>query len=269
MKRATRLRTPEPYRRPALERRAGSKGCESRSSAARRGPRRERSPGKELIATGQQWSVEDEELDCGAKPRGRENGAGATAAVTQCGCGRVDFFEGCEPRRGDLRFRPNQCRRPKRLAEMADDARGNATNPMIGSGVQQTRDSRSGASRRGGAKPRGRNAMSRLEAPTRTAARATVMWRSGRPRACRLRDEGVGSRGRADRPLLRQRHGGAAYRGTAPGIRKAPHGARPRVYIASTTAVPERRSRCESSRLPATPQKRPARSGLATNGTLQ
>jgi len=40
---------------------------------------------------------------------------------------------------------------------------GNAMNPRIGCGMQQARNSRSGGSRRGGEKPRGRNGTARVE----------------------------------------------------------------------------------------------------------
>jgi hypothetical protein len=94
------------------------------------------------------------------------NGKGATATVTWCGCGRVEFFEGCEQRRGECIGTPADrvpvsYRRPGRFRNPVS---GNAANPMTGSGMQQARDLSSGGSRRGGAKPRGRNGIPRQAA---------------------------------------------------------------------------------------------------------
>ena len=70
-----------------------------------------------------------------------ENGKGATATVTWCGCGRGESFEGCENRRGEgigtpdgTWIRPGVAREP--------DLSRNATNPRTGSGMQQARDLR-------------------------------------------------------------------------------------------------------------------------------
>jgi len=78
----------------------------------------------------------------------RGNGEGATAAVTRYGC-RRGFFEGFDPaQRGSIG-----------RSDHRSGARGAETraNPRIGSGMQQARASQCGGSRRGGAKPRGRN----------------------------------------------------------------------------------------------------------------
>jgi len=85
------------------------------------------------------------------------NGRRATATVTWCGCRRGDSSEGCEPRCGDGRPAPEPLQATG-VARADGDAR-NAANPRIGSGMQQARDSPSGETRRGGAKPRGRNAI--------------------------------------------------------------------------------------------------------------
>jgi hypothetical protein len=87
-----------------------------------------------------------------------------------------------------------------RSAWQQEDRTGNAANPTIGSGMQQARDSRTprgvvlltekggGASRRGGAKPRGRNGT-----PGLVGQGPKVRWRhragSGRRRACRWRGD--------------------------------------------------------------------------------
>jgi hypothetical protein len=60
---------------------------------------------------------------------------------------------------------------------------GNATNPMTGSGMQQARNLPSGGSRRGGAKPRGRNRIPRLAAsgPNRVGSNVdSGEWTLGR-----------------------------------------------------------------------------------------
>jgi hypothetical protein len=77
----------------------------------------------------------------------------ATAAVTRCGYRRGEFFEGCEARRGERAFASRSA--------SAGTGRGrwrNAANPRTGSGMQQARDLVRGENRRGGEKPRGRNA---------------------------------------------------------------------------------------------------------------
>lgn len=132
--------------------------------------------------------------DSGARPRGRgsprstgngvvrrSNGEGATATATWCGCGRGEFFEGCETRRGKCPVAPNplhfvQYRFGRSMA-------GNAANLMTGSGMQQARNLPSGGSRRGGAKPRGRNRIPRLAAsgPNRVGSNVdSGEWTLGR-----------------------------------------------------------------------------------------
>jgi hypothetical protein len=61
----------------------------------------ERSPWKDGVQFRRQRRGLGHQLGCGATPRSRRNGTGATTAVTRQGCDRVMFFEGCEPRRGD------------------------------------------------------------------------------------------------------------------------------------------------------------------------
>jgi len=76
--------------------------------------------------------------------------------ATRRGCRWGDFFEGCETGGGKRRhFVSNDS-----LADRTDRMpAGNAVNPRIGSGMQQARNSGGGESRRGGAKPRGRNGI--------------------------------------------------------------------------------------------------------------
>jgi hypothetical protein len=101
--------------------------------------------------------------DGGARPRSRDNGKGATAAVTRCGCQRGRSFEGCE------RTSRGRSRSTRKRVGRA----GNAANPRIGSGMQQARERSGGGSRRGGEKPRGRN--SRRGWPPRRRSRQ--QWR--------------------------------------------------------------------------------------------
>jgi hypothetical protein len=68
------------------------------------------------------------------------NGTGATATVTWCGCGRGEFFEGCDVRRGECPGTPD--RSGLVPVSVGNPAAGNAANPMAGSGMQQARDLR-------------------------------------------------------------------------------------------------------------------------------
>jgi len=80
--------------------------------------------------------------------------------VMWCGCGRGEFFEGCEQRRGDCPGTPTaRCLACPGGGSTRNPMAGNAANPMTGSGMQQARNLPSGGSRRGGAKPRGRNTI--------------------------------------------------------------------------------------------------------------
>jgi len=105
--------------------------------------------------------------------------------VTWCGCGRVEFFEGCEQRRGECIGTPADrvpvsYRWPDRTRNPVS---GNAANPMTGSGMQQARDLPSGGSRRGGVKPRGRNGIPRQAAsgPNRVGSNVdSGEWTLGR-----------------------------------------------------------------------------------------
>jgi hypothetical protein len=87
----------------------------------------------------------------GASVSRRRNGKGATATVTWCGCRRGTSFEGY---RTTLR---GACVRSGATSVVTGRGARNAVNPRIGSGMQQARKPVSGGSRRGGAKPRGRN----------------------------------------------------------------------------------------------------------------
>jgi len=66
---------------------------------------------------------------------------------------------------------------------------GNAVNPRIGSGMQQARDSAGGENRRGGATPRGRNGISRLDA---SRPKRDQRWSggSGRQRSTSMEGQG-------------------------------------------------------------------------------
>jgi len=68
------------------------------------------------------------------------NGKGATATVTWCGCYR-GFFEGYEVRCEDAMFASHR-RSACRSTGSGSEWRGNAANPMTGSGMQQARDLR-------------------------------------------------------------------------------------------------------------------------------
>jgi len=112
------------------------------------------------------------------------NGKGATATVTWCGCGRVESFEGCEQAsRGGASALPPPARGLRTAGwTVGNPGQRNATNPMTGSGMQQARAPPSGGSRRGGAKPRGRNGISEAGAsgPIRlTRQGGTVEWTLG------------------------------------------------------------------------------------------
>jgi hypothetical protein len=79
-------------------------------------------------------------LDGGGKPRGRRlrkkrNDEGATAAVTQYGCGRGGSSRGVMCVAGECGDRP------RLLRQDAATVPGNATNLRVGSGMQQARDS--------------------------------------------------------------------------------------------------------------------------------
>jgi hypothetical protein len=88
------------------------------------------------------------------------NGKGATATVTWCGCRRGESFEGCENRRGEsvgtpdgTWIRPGVGREPGSVKrDEPQDWQRDATSPRPPSG----------GNRRGGAKPRGRNGISRV-----------------------------------------------------------------------------------------------------------
>jgi hypothetical protein len=80
--------------------------------------------------------------------------------VTRYGCGRGELFEGSMASRGARPCSPRLDGGPPRwlvLRCRGSGFRRNAANLMTGSGAQQTRELQRGESRRGGAKPRGRN----------------------------------------------------------------------------------------------------------------
>jgi hypothetical protein len=92
--------------------------------------------------------------------------------------------EGCEKRRGECLGTPTaRClARPGGRVDPESKA-GNAANPMTGSGMQQARNLPSGGSRRGGAKPRGRNTIPRQAAsgPNRVGSNVdSGEWTLGR-----------------------------------------------------------------------------------------
>jgi hypothetical protein len=118
--------------------------------------------------------------------RWRHNGAGATVAVMRCGCLWRDFFEGCEGRSEDAVV-------DRTSASTSSEVPGserrlqmrNAANPF------RYRDATSpglfcGASRRGGAKPRGRNVSTGWN---RAAEVSGNTGGSGRRRGCRTRGD--------------------------------------------------------------------------------
>jgi hypothetical protein len=67
------------------------------------------------------------------------NGREATATVTWNGCGRGEFFEGCEQRRGEMPGLSADCTRAGRFGS---PRAGNPADLMTGSGMQQARDLR-------------------------------------------------------------------------------------------------------------------------------
>jgi len=88
--------------------------------------------------------------------------------VTQCGCGRGGFFEGC-------RRREDGDRVPRSPSGGSGRGKpGNATNLMTGNGMQQARGRLRGANRRGGARPRGRNRSRRVAPSARREASSSM-----------------------------------------------------------------------------------------------
>jgi len=131
----------------------------------------------------------DTRPDDGARPRSRRfqpshpderdtgDGAARGRAVAgrerQGGKGRGDAerLSAGIPSRGLILHRGKGAVRPALFGEEARP--GNTMDPRIGSGMQQARDSRSGGSRRSGAKPQGRNGTSRV-APSEPKRRQAV-----------------------------------------------------------------------------------------------
>lgn len=91
----------------------------------------------------------------------------ARVVVTRRGCWQVRSFEGCEAH--DVRKQPDarSVNHLKGWLHRGDRPRKHI-EAQAGSGAQQTRKPPAGGSRRGGAKPRGRNANSRLAPAVRT-----------------------------------------------------------------------------------------------------
>jgi len=116
----------------------------------------------------------------------RHNGEGATVAVMRCGCQRENFFEGCEGRSGDAVVDRTRASSSSEVPGGERRLRSrNAANPF------RYRDATSpglfcGASRRGGAKPRGRNMSTGWN---RAAEVGGDTGGSGRSRACRTRGD--------------------------------------------------------------------------------
>jgi hypothetical protein len=107
-----------------------------------------------------------------SKPSGRERSTGAGRATARRERPRVNAASsegavseeraaGGEQLRGVSapceRARPRWPRGSPESSEVQVDGSGNAVNPMVGSALQQCAHRRSGESRRGGEKPRGRN----------------------------------------------------------------------------------------------------------------
>jgi len=114
-----------------------------------------------------------------------KNGKKATVAVTRCGCMRGECYEGCESRCGKHAHGQDRLRIPGQGCTKRREPHGrqrDATSPRLPSGE----------SRRGGAKPQGRNRSPRLASRTRSKVE-TLRW-SGRSRACRWRGVRTGLR---------------------------------------------------------------------------
>jgi len=138
----------------------------------------------------------------------RGNGKGATATVTWCGCRRGESFEGCENRRGEgvgtpdghwirpgAGWEPDSTKRDE-----PQDWQRDATSPRPPSG----------GNRRGGAKPRGRNGISRV-VPSEPKHEPQGACGSRRSVACRWRG-GSGTRSNPARPLANPKRGGRFIR---------------------------------------------------------
>lgn len=107
------------------------------------------------------WSWRIGASTCGTRT---ETARRQLAAVTQCGCGRGGFFEGC-------RRREDGDRVPRSPSGGSGRGKpGNATNLMTGNGMQQARGRLRGENRRGGARPRGRNGSRRVAPSARRRA---------------------------------------------------------------------------------------------------
>ena len=87
----------------------------------------------------------------------------ATSAVTRCGCEEGESSGGYELGAGNQRFHVSGSARRQRWrrswGRLHVNGRRNASNPTIGSGMQQARDSSDGGNRRGREKRRGRSAI--------------------------------------------------------------------------------------------------------------
>jgi hypothetical protein len=121
------------------------------------------------------------------------NGKGATATVMWNGCGRVEFFEGCERRRGECPGTPAQP-----VSYRSDRTLGSRKH---GEPHDWQRDATSprppgGGNHRGGAKPRGWNGIPKRDAsgPKRAATHAGVDARQGRWRGGVTNPKGGGRR---------------------------------------------------------------------------
>jgi len=146
-------------------------------------PGGEQSPWKERVRTDRQrsWRATDPTAEQRPEVEGRRGsdcfGSRAHEGVTargkrqwtvgndrtQYGCGRGDFFVGCEQA---LRGPSQVVGRGRVFFGRPGCGRGlgvETRRTSSGSGLQYTRDPATGANRRGGEKPRGRNATGRLE----------------------------------------------------------------------------------------------------------
>lgn len=98
------------------------------------------------------------------------------AAVTQYGCGRGGFFEGCKHREDGDRV-------PRSPSGGSGRGKpGNAMNLMTGNGMQQARGRLRGENRRGGARPRGRNGSRRVAPSARRRASSSASCPSSEER---------------------------------------------------------------------------------------
>jgi len=158
-------------RRPGpVWRRTGSESRTSRYLGGERSPWKERAHVRRQRLAGATDPTVEQSLEvegrCGMVNlfigTCRRNDEGATAAAMRNGCSWGDFFGGCEgrDRERSMSSDASQFFSEGRAASGGLDAE-TARTPS-GTGMQQARNFERGASRRGGAKPRGRNMSTRV-----------------------------------------------------------------------------------------------------------